>query len=228
MKRFLMLLISILIMFSIACDPSGIIIRTVGGELIAGSGQVVKEDRSLPDFDTVELEGSMNVEISKGDSVKCTVEGDDNIIPLLKTEVRGNRLRIYFKRGMSLSSYKVLNVYLEVPELSEVSVSGSGDISFTDVTRGEVTVSIDGSGDITGTGEAETVTAEINGSGDMHLFKLYTERASAEINGSGDVAINATAFLDAEINGSGDIRYKGNPSEIKRSVNGSGDISKAD
>ena len=215
-------------MFSIACDPSEIIVKSVRGESITGSGQVAREERSLPEFDSVELEGSMNVEISKGSSIKCTVEGDDNILPLLKTEVRGNRLRIYFKRGMSLSSYKVLNVYLEVPELSGVSVSGSGDISFTDVTRGEVKVSIDGSGDITGTGEAEAVTAEINGSGDMHLFKLYTERASVEINGSGDIAINASAFLDAEINGSGDIKYKGNPSEIKREINGSGDISKAD
>ena len=228
MKKVLMLLFSIMIMFSIACDPAEILVRSVRGETIAGSGQVMSEDRSLPDFDTVELEGNMDVEISKGDSVKCTVEGDDNIIPLLKTEVRGNRLRIYLKRGISLSSYKALNVYLEVPEINGVSVSGSGDISFTDVTRGDVKVSINGSGDLTGTGEAEAVTAEINGSGDMHLFKLFSERASVEINGSGDVEINASASLDAEINGSGDIKYKGNPPEIKRSVNGSGDIAPAE
>ena len=45
-----------------------------------------------------------------------------------------------------------------------------------------------------------------------------------EINGSGDVEVRVNNSLDCEINGSGDIHYSGNPATVKRSVNGSGDI----
>ncbi len=228
MKKPLILFVSILVMFSAACDPAEILVRSVGGEIIVGSGQIIKEDRSLPAFDEVLLEGSMNVEILKGDSVKCTVEGDDNVIPLLKTEVSRGRLRIYFKHGMSLTSYTDLKVYLEIPEIKGAYVSGSGDIVFTDVTKELVKVEIDGSGDISGIGEAETVMAEINGSGDIHLFKLFAEKASVEINGSGDVEITASTSLDVEINGSGEVKYKGNPADVKSDINGSGDITAAD
>ena len=224
MRKPLILFISILVMLSAACDPAEIIVRSVGGAVVAGSGVVVEEERNLPAFDEVQLDGSMNVEISKGDSVKCMVEGDDNILPLLKTEVSGRKLRIYFESGMSLTSYTELNVYLEVPEIRGAYVSGSGSIAFTDVTREEVKVTIDGSGNISGTGEVKTVAAEINGSGDIRLFKLFAENASVEINGSGDVEISTSASLDAEINGSGDIKYQGNPAEIKREINGSGEI----
>ena len=228
MKKLSTIVISILIMFSIACDPAEILVNSMGGEILIGSGQVISEERALPDFDKVELEGSMNVEITQGPAVKCTVEGDDNILSMLKTEVRSNRLRIYMEHGISLSSYKTLDIYLEVPEITGAAVSGSGDITFTDVTGQEVEVSIDGSGDITGTGEVETLSAYVNGSGDIRLLQLYAKEASVEVNGSGDVGVNVSDSLEAEINGSGDIKYKGDPPRVTRSVNGSGDITALD
>ena len=72
------------------------------------------------------------------------------------------------------------------------------------------------------------MVAEINGSGDINLFEFYAKNATVEINGSGDIELSVSDSLEAEINGSGDIKYKGNPVEVKRSVNGSGDIGRVE
>lgn len=226
MNRFFTLFISLSILLCAACDPSELIVRTVTGDTIAGSGQIIRENRDLSPFDSVEVSGSMDVEITRGEELKCVVEGDDNIVPLVKTEVINRTLNIYVDQSFSIN--QTLNVYLEVPEISGVLLSGSGDIEFTDVTRDRVEILIDGSGDITATGEVEILTAKINGSGDMHLFNLYSENATVEVNGSGDIEVSVNNSLDCEINGSGDIRYSGNPTSVKRSVNGSGDIIQAD
>jgi len=222
MNRFFTLFISLSILLCAACDPSEFIVRTVAGDTIVGSGQIIREDRDLSQFDSVEVSGSIDVKITRGEKLKCVVEGDDNIIPLVKTEVSNRNLNIYVDQSFSIQ--QTVNVYLEVPEISGVLLSGSGNIEFTDVTGDRVEISIDGSGDITATGEVENLTAEINGSGDMHLFNLYSENATVEINGSGDVEVRVNNSLDCEINGSGDIHYTGNPATVKRSVNGSGDI----
>ena len=45
------------------------------------------------------------------------------------------------------------------------------------------------------------------------------------INGSGDAEIWSSESLSAIVNGSGDIEYYGDPINVKREVNGSGNIS---
>ena len=48
------------------------------------------------------------------------------------------------------------------------------------------------------------------------------------INGSGDAVLHVTERLSAQINGSGDIVYYGNPPDVSRRVNGSGDVNPAE
>jgi len=223
MKKFIFAF-SVSLLVLTACDPADILVQAVERHTVVGSGQIINEDRDIAEFSSVDVSGSMNVRISRGERARCTVEGDDNIVPLVKTEVHGGKLKVFFERGVSI--HRDVNVYLEVPLITRVSLSGSGDIDITDVTRDEVSLEIDGSGDISATGEVGTLSVEIDGSGNMRLFDLHAARASVEINGSGDVQINAGESLDCEINGSGDIRYAGNPESVRKTVRGSGSISR--
>ena len=225
MRKIYSLLVVLLVMPGAACNPTELVEAVARGP-VTGSGNIISEDRELPEFDSVLVEGSLDAEIMKGEDHRCVVKADDNIVSLVITEVSNRNLIIRMKPGISV--FTDVKVYVEAHVVKEASLSGSGDIMLSDVTEDEVELYISGSGDITAFGEVERLSAGIDGSGDMDLAELYAGEAVVEINGSGDIVVNASSSLECEINGSGDIHYTGNPSEIKREINGSGDIQPLD
>ena len=190
---------------------------------IEGSGNIVNEDRKLSDFQSINLLGSIDVNINYSDVTSCTVVGDDNIVKHVKTEIVNNKLKIFIDK--SYSSTKGLVVNLSVMSVNKLSISGSGDIKFENYKDDILSLKISGSGDITGSGNVETLTGEINGSGDFLLRELHSKSAQIDINGSGDAEVWASVAIVGKINGSGDINYHGNPQNVESQINGSGEIS---
>lgn len=221
MKNLLNILLVYVAFFSASCDVN---INGPFGKVVRGSGAVVSEKREVQDFDQINLKGSMDVRVTRADEFRCIVKADDNIIPLILTEVRGPSLHISVKGSYSTS--QKIAVILELPKLSEIVLSGSGDVNAVDVILDDALLKIAGSGDITATGVAKNIVAEINGSGSLNLASLKVDHVDVAVNGSGDAAVWATESLNAKVNGSGDIIYSGDPEKIDRAVNGSGDIVK--
>jgi hypothetical protein len=103
-------------------------------------------------------------------------------------------------------------------------IHGSGDIRLPSVQAGQVNISIKGSGDVTAAGNADKVDIEVMGSGDVRSRNLIAREANVKIMASGDVDVYANEKLTASVSGSGDIRYAGSPTNVNRSVRGSGSI----
>jgi hypothetical protein len=217
-----------------------------GQNRVKGNGHVAKEDRQIGTFRRVKVEGSMNVFLAQGTAKAAVIEAEDNIIPLVELIEEDGRLIVRLKRGYNISTHKDMNVYLTTPELTEVSLSGSGDIKLTDkfTSSSDVKVSLSGSGNVRGEINAPAVKASISGSGDMYLKgetkdvnlsisgsgnfrcdELLSENVEVNIAGSGDADVYASVKLNAKIVGSGDVKYKGTP-QISSSVAGSGSIQK--
>ena len=200
------------------------IVSCYSGKTINGSGNVISESRELLNFNVLELIGSIDVNMTTGNEYSCIVEGDDNLVPLILTEVKNGHLHISVKQSYSTRIGLVVNI--ETPEFEEVSIIGSGDVNLTGVAQDNVSLKISGSGDITADGSIQQLTAVVNGSGDLMLSKLRADYATIMINGSGDAEIGVKQSLTAEINGSGNIEYYGNPPSVQSEVHGSGDIIK--
>ena len=191
---------------------------------IKGSGNLISESRELIDFTSLELIGSIDVNMTSGNEYSCIVEGDDNLIPLIKTEVKGQKLKISTKENYSTKEGLVVNII--AIEYEKVSIIGSGDIMITDVDHEALSLNISGSGNIIATGKVQKLIANVNGSGDLMLSELKSDYATITINGSGDAEIWTSESLSAIVNGSGDIEYYGDPKIVQSKVNGSGEIIK--
>ncbi len=196
---------------------------------VVGSGAIQSEDRDVPAFTAVEVEGSGNVTIRQGSSQFVSVETDDNILPLVKTEVVGGVLHLGLVHGAHVMHMSRLEFSVAAPRVSGIRISGSGnartasplrtdsmklDISGSgsiacDVDASSLEASIGGSGSITSRGHAEQVDVMIGGSGSVEARDLESANASVTINGSGSVTLYATATLTATINGSGSVFYAG-------------------
>jgi len=230
--------IAALLMLGILCS-----LGMVSCKKITDAGPVVTIERSLSGFTQIESKGSFNVFVTQGNDYKVVLEGGENILNVIETNVKNEELVIKLKNGRVISDNAEVNVYITMPEIRKLETSGSGDIKMqNNLITSDVNLKVSGSGSIhvpymeadeleakiSGSGRIDvdggTVYREqlnIKGSGDMDMFDLVATKSKIQISGSGSVYVHVTDELDVEISGSGNVHYKGDPT-VETSISGSG------
>src|SRR3982751_1352355 len=57
---------------------------------VKGSGHVVTESRDVPEFSGIDVGGIYKVDVTAQKDFAVVVEADDNLLPLIRTEVDGD------------------------------------------------------------------------------------------------------------------------------------------
>lgn len=197
------------------------------------SGEILKENRNVQSFSSISLTLSADVYLTQGTTQKIEIEGDKNSVAEVLTKVDGNTLKIT-TRDTFHGNLGNITVYITVPEIEGLSVSGSGDIiAQSDIRTDEMDMSVSGSGSIklkelksretsatiTGSGNINIASGEaqselevvITGSGSFSADGMSAVEADVTITGSGSAKVNAVKELNTNITGSGSVGYKGNP-----------------
>lgn len=218
--------------------------------MTVGSGKPASEVRNHSDFEAIAMSGSFKLEVRQAAKESVTVSGDDNLLPMVETSVEtagGQRtLTIRNKRGESYRTKTQLKITVEVVKLAGISSAGSGDLlveglktpllklsiagasdaALRSLETDSLQIAIAGSGDVRASGSAKKLKLSIAGSGDAALTELVADDVSVSVAGSGDAQVTANKSLSATVAGSGDIRYRGNATDLKTTVMGSGTIKK--
>src|SRR3972149_2733063 len=203
----------------------------------------IKETRDLPDFSGVKLAIASNVYLTQGSPQKVELEGIPSDLERITTNIENG----YLKIGMDNWNQRIMNnvdVYITVPNIEYLSVSGSGDImAQTDINTDKIVLNVSGSGKIIIENlTAENIDSHISGSGRINLngdktvesYKLKISgsgRLEAEdlevlsydvnISGSGNAKVYAVDKIKAQISGSGSVNYNGKP-KLDVHISGSG------
>ncbi|MDD5621737.1 MAG: DUF2807 domain-containing protein [Actinomycetota bacterium] len=231
---FMLTLVSMLAIFAVSCK------WTIG--FVRGSGNIATEERDVSDFHKIHLSGIGNLIITQGEEESLTIEADDNIIPIIETDVFGERLNIGFKKGYTFTPSAAVKFYLTVVDLDEISLSGSGNIDCDDlrtealqfdvsgagdldfdIEAERVEVVVSGAGNIILSGKVDSQKIEINGAGKYDGEDLESRECAIKVSGAGSATVNVSELLDVEINGVGNVYYAGNPS-VKQDISGLGKI----
>lgn len=231
MTRLIITLV-ILLVAGTACDLVG----------VRGSGNVITESRDVSGFSEIVLEGSGRVEVAVTGEESLTIEAEDNLMPLLTSEVNEGVLELGAAEALAPTEeivYTITVANLEAvsvggsgevtapgieAEVFDLTVSGSGYVSFADFAADELVVRISGSGDAEVSGTSDHLELDVSGSGSFLGEDLSTATTDAEVSSSGDVLVNVSQYLMASVSGSGNIIYSGNPASVDTSVSGSGEI----
>lgn len=188
---------------------------------VRGSGVRAEEDRQIGAFHAVDLETCATVVVRVGEAPSIHLSGDDNLLPLVQTEVENGVLSI--ELADSCSFRRGLELVIGTPSLERFTIEGSGDVRIEDVSAHELKLSIEGSGTIHARGNAEALTGSIEGSGSLNLAELDANSADLSIEGSGSMEVHVAKVLRYSIEGSGDIRYAGEP-RVGGEIEGSGSV----
>jgi len=214
------------------------------------SGQsAVKETRDVKGFTKISYGISGNLKIKIGPEFSVVLEGEKDDLREVITDVSDGRLRIRMENWRFNFNEKV-NAYVTLPQLTGLSVSGSGRAEILDpikdaddlnlnvsgsgklVTNELVVDALDfgisGSGDIYigGTGSADKGEISISGSGSYNGPDFEIDNLEVSVSGSGSCFCKAGDSLTARISGSGNVTYKGDP-RIDARVSGSGHVRSA-
>lgn len=203
-----------------------------------------KETREVKGFTKVSFGVSGNLYINFGPEFKVVLEGDRKYLDEIITEVSGTRLVIK-KENWRFHFDEKVTVYVTMPEIEGLGVSGSGKAEIKDAVKSdelnlsvsgsgklyanEISVSnldcsISGSGDIIlGNGTASKTGISVSGSGNFTGESVKINAADIHISGSGNCTCNVTESLIASVSGSGNVTYEGNP-RVDAHVSGSGKV----
>jgi hypothetical protein len=96
----------------------------VNGNSTQGSGNIITGEREVSEFNKLHLKGSGNVFLSQGEEQSLIIKTDDNILPLIETDVSGKKLTI--SHGKHNLRPTVFEVFITVKNIEDVAISGSG------------------------------------------------------------------------------------------------------
>lgn len=214
---------------------------------VAGNGNIIKEKRDISDFTKVSVSGPLTVTLTHDTTGKISLEGDENILAIITTEVTNGTLVITPKDGQHIKPSSTSKIKIKVPYalLNNIALSGCGTITSKGTVNSQklkATVdgpgSIDilissteaeawilGAGNINISGNAEKFTCKIVGSGTVMAYDLSAKEVRASISGSGEAKVNSTEILTGRITGTGNIAFDGEPGNTDLKYMGSGTYS---
>ncbi len=234
MKR--VFVISLFIVFLLAaCDQLAIGTR--------GSGEVTTEERVVSGFDKIHLNGSGEATIIQGDSESLVIEAEDNILPLLESEVVAGTLNLGPKDNKLVNPTKPIKYTITMSEVNGISSTGSGKINAAVIDSGVLSIGLSGSGavniksldantldlNLTGSGivgisgQVTDQIIKITGSGEYDAAELDSRISDVQISGSGQTVLRVEDVLTVEITGSGHASYYGDPL-VSSAITGSGKL----
>lgn len=226
MKRFsLFVLASALLIGSIfigGCGFSGF--NNFGDDDIKGSGVLKNETRAVSGFSKVEAGGAIRLEITAQKDFSVSVEADDNLLPLIKTEVRGDTLKIYREKG---SSSKIgIKVTISMPDVNGIDISGASTAVVSGAKSESLELEASGASKIKIDGEAKDLTSDASGASGIDAENLLAENADIKASGASNTTVSATGELEADASGASTIYYTGEPKNLNQKSSGASSIKK--
>jgi hypothetical protein len=213
---------------------------------IDGSGNVRSENRAIGDVHTVSLGWSGQMVIRQGENESLTITADENILPLITSDVRHGELVITIDRPyrsdmvrpsqparyeLTVRDLAAVNVTgsaavvagaLQVEELV-LSLSGSGQIAIERLEAAALQTRLTGSGDVAVAGQVNDQQVSVSGSGSFLGGELSSRQATVAVTGSGTATVWVEDTLNVTVSGSGSVAYHGRPA-LRQTVAGSGSV----
>jgi hypothetical protein len=211
------------------------------GPSLRGSGVAKTETREVAPYSEIEVGNAIQLDVTVGGASEVIVTADDNILPVVRTEVSGDRLKIYL--DASTSTDIGVRVQATTPKLNVLVGSGASKITATGIAANQFQLEAHGAATAELSGDSEALNATITGAsravlsgtckrlkvecaGASHLnaTDLVSGDVAATLSGASSAQVNATDELSATASGASNLRYTGQPAKLNKQVSGASSV----
>ncbi len=190
---------------------------------ISGSGKRMLQKRDVPSFTSISTQGAFDIELICQKPVSLEIEGDDNILPLITTEVSNNVL--YIKNTQGYSVRESISLRIAVPNLDGATVSGAGKLNISGVKNEKFELDSNGAPTIRVSGDTKVVNIDTNGAAKIDTRRLHASKAVVDSKGVSRVDLAASDTLNVTISGPSHVTYEGDP-VVNKTIHGPGSVDK--
>lgn len=195
-----------------------------GESKVRGSGVKATETRTVPAFTAIDATGigKLKVKVGGDDSLKVTA--DDNILPLIKSEVKDGVL-VLSTQGASKSKNDIV-FEVSAKTIKRLENSGTVSIDASGFNGGDLAVETSGVGSIRLAGRVDSLKAVLSGVGSLEADALTADRVITDLTGVGSASVRAEKSMSGNVSGVGSLVWKGAATDVTTSATGIGRVSK--
>jgi phage shock protein PspC (stress-responsive transcriptional regulator) len=201
----------------------------------------VQDQYGLSDFDNVELEGFIDVNISAGDDYAVEILGADSEKRKYQIYRSGKKLIVEYKGEKKYDfdgkfiDIDQVRINITMPSLEKIEGSGYGTIAFDEFTSDDMEIEINGPIKVKGSLNAHNLVLRLIGKSEVDLsgqvnnmdanlqlasklkaYNLEVSDAVVEVSGVSTAKVNVLNTLEIDEDMTSDIDYHGTPQIIKK------------
>ena len=214
----------LLIMFVLfaACFTGCSAVFGLFGEV--GNGTIVKEEREIKNFTSIEISGAYSTEIMIGEEPSISIEADKNLLEYITTVNDGDRLIV--KNSKPIYSSHKIRINVTVPDLNQLQLNGAGSVYAANISADKFYVYLSGAGSINLQGKSNKLEAGMSGAGSLDAIKFISKDVRVLVSGVGSADVYASNSIQAFVSGIGSVDYYGKPENVVKNISGIGSISR--
>ena len=212
-----------------------------------GSGKVVIQNRDVTQsFDYISASNSLNVIIEQSNRPSITVEADDNLQELIKTEVHNNELELFIDGGVKNATK--LKIKVRTPNIKGISTSSSAKVICLNTIKSEtINLSASSASSLEVAIEAENTSCETSSaakiivsgktkrldtdsssSSNINAKSLIAKHVVAEASSASNTIVNPQQSLQADASSASNIKYINKPSQLSKDTSSAGSVRKSE
>lgn len=225
MRRGLLIAASLLAMSQWACDgdrgchhgcdvtgPSGMVI---------GSGHLATEVRDVGDFDGLAAHGAVRVIVEPGSPGRLEVTAEDNLLPLMRSEVIGGTLQLGPVADVRVSRTREVVFRVSARHVERIEVSGASVVEVAGIAADRLEVVVSGASSLEAEGVADRAFVSASGASRIHAAELRTRTLDAALAGASYGLLRVAERLEGTVTGASSLEYLGDPAVFVQTSGGS-------
>ncbi len=182
---------------------------------MAGSGEVLTQEKDFTNFTNIDIGSAFDFEIIRADTYSVVIKVDESLSDYVEVTQSGQILKIYLSPHHIFTDFtfgrKTLRAEIAMPTISGVQISGASQ------------------GTITGFKSAGDFKLVISGASSLEMLDIGAGGINFEVSGAtrvnGDVTASNAEF---EVSGASHVKLSGSAADIILRVSGAGKVDLAD
>lgn len=188
------------------CDHEGISVTS----RVIGSGVVATESRAVMPFRDLTVTGPLQVWLSPGAAGSIEITAEDNVLPLVRTEVRGDGLHIFLVDG-SLTTTHGIQLRIASTELRELEASGAAQVEVGGLAVERLETRLSGASSLVVSGRADQHELHLSDASRCRAPQLQSRRVDADLSGASTGLVAVSESLSVRASGASTLEYIGDP-----------------
>lgn len=187
-----------------------------------GSGSEKSDVRQVAEFDEIAATTGIEVTVETGAPASVEVKGDDNLLPHLKTEVSGKRLKVGFDTNVQPTA--PLRVKIVMPSVKAIDVSSGAVLKASGLKAEGLEIDAASGANVELKGTAKKLDIEAGAGAHVNAEGLASESVEAKCTAGAEVTVTAAVSASGSTSSGARVHVKGHPQKKEISESSGGKV----